>query len=40
MAIRRLQEFHTVAKQMRFTGAANALFMIQPAVNFRRNPGR
>ena len=35
MADRRLQVFHTVAKQLSFTKAAEALFMTQPAVTFQ-----
>ena len=35
MADRRLQVFHTVAKQLSFTKAAEQLFMTQPAVTFQ-----
>jgi len=35
MADRRLQVFHTVAKQLSFTKAAELLFMTQPAVTFQ-----
>jgi DNA-binding transcriptional LysR family regulator len=35
MADRRLQVFYTVAKQLSFTKAAEALFMTQPAVTFQ-----
>lgn len=35
MADRRLQVFHTVAKQLSFTKAADVLFMTQPAVTFQ-----
>lgn len=35
MADRRLQVFHTVAKQLSFTKAADILFMTQPAVTFQ-----
>lgn len=35
MADRRLQVFHTVAKQLSFTKAADLLFMTQPAVTFQ-----
>jgi DNA-binding transcriptional LysR family regulator len=35
MADRRLQVFHTVAKHLSFTKAAEALFMTQPAVTFQ-----
>ena len=35
MADRRLQVFHTVAKFLSFTKAADALFMTQPAVTFQ-----
>ena len=35
MADRRLQVFHTVAKHLSFTKAADALFMTQPAVTFQ-----
>jgi len=35
MADRRLQVFHTVAKQLSFTKAAEELFMTQPAVTFQ-----
>ena len=35
MADRRLQVFHAVAKHLRFTKAADALFMTQPAVTFQ-----
>ncbi len=35
MADRRLQVFHTVAKQLSFTKAAESLFMTQPAVTFQ-----
>ena len=35
MADRRLQVFHTVAKQLSFTKAAEQLFMTKPAVTFQ-----
>src|SRR5690242_9512377 len=35
MADRRLQVFHSVAKQLSFTKAAEQLFMTQPAVTFQ-----
>ena len=35
MADRRLQVFHTVAKHLSFTKAADQLFMTQPAVTFQ-----
>src|SRR5260370_17015541 len=35
MADRRLQVFHTVARQLSFTKAAEQLFMTQPAVTFQ-----
>ncbi len=35
MADRRIQVFHTVAKQLSFTKAAELLFMTQPAVTFQ-----
>ena len=35
MADRRLQVFHTVAKVMSFTKAAETLHMTQPAVTFQ-----
>ena len=35
MADRRLQVFHTVAKQLSFTKAADILYMTQPAVTFQ-----